>query len=236
MKTLRSILRRNKYAFVSIFCLMLILSLTEAYGQSITGLELKKGSLLAFSQGKSYQTSSGEEYLSDDEVSNRFDKNVLNYVNEMRADPRAFYQKYLVSYIREKSYRFTAQYTHSLRREMFRSSALPAFSSDKVLKRTATAQLDFLAQYKGRLLTHDQGNIGFAARMERAGLHCLAENLYTADDPSALNVVLDLLIDQGIPDFGHRKNLMNPVYTHIGIVSETPAGGRMIVVMDFGCK
>lgn len=167
---------------------------------------------------------------------NRFDREVLQYVNEMRRDPKAFYRKYVPDYIKSHPGRFTSQYTHSLKQTMLSSGPLPAFASSSPLETCASRQYSYLAQFKGRRLTHEQGQISFAERMKQAGLHCLAENLYDADDPKALEVVIDLLIDQHIPSLGHRKNLMNPMYTQIGIVSGTPAGGRTIVVMDFGCK
>lgn len=236
MKTLKIILSSSKYWKLSIFLLFTfvgVLFFNPAESQAIPGIEMTRGTLLAYqSPGDVYSFS---DLYAEDET-NRFDRSILDYINEMRADPRAFYQKYVEEYIREKSRRFTARYTRSLKKDMLRSPALPLFESNSVLRKTATLQLNYLAPYKGRMLTHEQGNISFAERMNRAKLHCLAENIYTADDPKALEVVLDLLIDEGVPSFGHRKNLMNPMYTHIGIVSGTPSGGRMIVVMDFGCR
>jgi uncharacterized protein YkwD len=169
------------------------------------------------------------------ETNHRLDKAVHSYINEMRENPKAYYHKYVENYIRQKSGRFTAKYTHSLKKAMLHAPSLPPFENNAVLVRAASLQLNYLGDNGGRL-THSQGNIGFAERMKRAGLHCLAENLYAAHDPKALEVVLDLMIDQNIPSFGHRKNLLNPMYTQIGIVSKTISGGKTIVVMDFGCK
>lgn len=239
MKTLKHILSSLKSKWSVAFLIFIIICSTfslNSKSQAITGIEITKGALVAYQSSGNITPFAYDFNRGEEDENNRFDRSILNYINEMRADPKAFYQRYLEDYIKEKSARFTSRYTHSLKKEMFNSPALPLFESNAVLRKTATLQLDYLAQYKGRMLTHDQGNIGFAERMNRAGLHCLAENLYAADDPKALEVVLDLLIDQGVPSFGHRKNLMNPMYTHIGIASETPPGGRMIVVMDFGCK
>ncbi|MGH2642952.1 MAG: CAP domain-containing protein [Chitinophagaceae bacterium] len=238
MKTFKRILKTRNHSklLIPVLLLSAMISSLQAKSQTTTGIEMGRGQLLAYDNP-------GNPYNFFYEIppplaneTNRFDNAILDYINEMRADPKAFYKKYVEEYIREKkSRRFTYNYTHSLRKDMLHAEPLPLFQRNSTLRKTATFQLDYLAQYKGTRLTHEQGNIGFEQRMERAGLHCLAENLYAADDPKALDVVLDLLIDQGVPSFGHRKNLMNPMYTHIGIVSETPRGGRMIVVMDFGC-
>lgn len=165
------------------------------------------------------------------------DQQVLDCINEMRANPPAFYHKYVEDYIRQNASRFTARYTRSLKKEMLHSPALPVFSTQQALRHAALLQLNYIASEGGRL-THSQGNTGFAQRMKNAGLHCLAENLYAAHDPSALQIVIDLLVDQNIPSLGHRKNLLNPAYGFIGIVHRTisAGGGKTIIVMDFGCK
>lgn len=169
-------------------------------------------------------------------IFNPFNQQVLDYINEMRQNPAAFYKKYIPDYIKEKKSRFTSSYTHSLRKEMLAANPLPAFEASEDLEKTALLQLEYLSKFGGRKLTHEQGKINFSERMKRAGLHCLAENLYTADRPDALSVVIDLLIDQNVPSLGHRKNLLNPMYAFIGIVNGTPKNGRTIIVMDFGCK
>jgi uncharacterized protein YkwD len=167
---------------------------------------------------------------------NRFNKKILEYINEMRRDPKSFYDKYLEDYIRQKKSRFTDKYIRSLKKTMYESPSLPLFETNSQLEKTALLQMNYLARYGGNKLTHEQGSISFADRMKNAGLHCLAENLYATDNPDALEVVLDLLIDQNVPSLGHRHNLMNPVYTRIGLVNKTFPEGRTLVVMDFGCK
>ena len=48
----------------------------------------------------------------------------------------------------------------------------------------------------------------------------------------ALNSVKGLLIDDGVKSRGHRKNLLSPDFTYIGIGSGI-VNGRIRVVMDF---
>jgi uncharacterized protein YkwD len=164
-----------------------------------------------------------------------FSKQVLDYINEMRQNPADFYHRYVRAYVRQHADRFTDYYTQSLKKDLLGSPSLPVFHPDPTLKQCAWRQTKYLAGLGGRTLTHDQGNKSFAVRMKEAGLHCLAENLYTAQKLTPLQVVLDLLIDQRISSFGHRKNLMNPQYDRIGIVSKTTPSGYTLVVMDFGC-
>lgn len=211
----------------------LILSQT-AWNQTITGIESKNSSLLAY-QFWPVEPATESQGIAV-AVPVKLNRNILDYVNEMRQNPGSFYHKYVEDYIKRKSSRFTGYYTRSLKKAMLSSGPLPVFEATPSLKNCAGLQLNYLSQFGGHQLSHEQGTVSFAERMKKAGLHCLAENLYAADDPKALAVVIDLLIDQHVPSLGHRLNLMNPAYTHIGIVSGTPKGGRTLVVMDFGCK
>lgn len=165
----------------------------------------------------------------------KFSRQVLDYINEMRENPAAFYRRYVRDYIRQHPDRFTDYYTQSLRKDLLAAPALPVFHPDEALKQCAARQTAYLARLGGRKLTHDQGKKSFALRMKEAGLHCLAENLYTAQKLTPLQVVLDLLIDQRVSSLGHRKNLMNPQYDRIGIISQATSSGYTLVVMDFGC-
>ena len=166
----------------------------------------------------------------------RYDAEILGYLNELRRDPPAFYKKYVRAYIAEKRERFTARYTASLQHTLSRLGPLPAFSMDPTINRLAGKQLHYLVvQLKGARLSHDQGRISFADRIKGTGLHCFAENLYRFPKSSPLEVVLDLLIDQGVSSLGHRKNMLNPKYTRIGIQSAVAPNGYKVTVMDFGC-
>jgi hypothetical protein len=164
-----------------------------------------------------------------------FEQKVLDYINEMRRDPKRFYKQYVKDYIRENESRFTSYYTHSLKNDLYQSPSLPPFKTSSALEKTASRQLRYLIRLGGTTLTHNRGRTSFGDRMREAGLHCFAENLYRAVNPDPLEVVLDLLIDQGVSSLGHRKNMLNPAYTSIGIQNDVASNDYNIIVMDFGC-
>ncbi|GAA4300325.1 hypothetical protein GCM10023143_01180 [Compostibacter hankyongensis] len=161
---------------------------------------------------------------------------ILDYINEMRKAPSAFYKKYLKSYIKEHGDRFTAFYTQSLRRDMQNAGNLSPFTTEKALTGTAGYQARYLKKFRGKRLDHDAPGLSFEQRLRNAGIGCGGENLYTGQNRTALQVVMDLLIDQGVRSVGHRKNLLNPQYTRIGIAVGRFSGNGAVVVMDFGCK
>lgn len=216
--------------------LLCTLGLT-AFSQTAAILEISEPTLekLAWNE----PVSRPKSYTDQNQIqpsNKQFDKHVLDYINEMRQDPGAFYHNYVKDYIRKNQSRFTNYYTHSVKKDLEKANPLPLFIHNPVLVKAASQQLDYLVGLGGNRLTHVQGKISFADRMKETGLHCFAENLYRATDADALQVVLDLLIDQGITSLGHRKNLLNPTYTQIGIQSKVAANGYNIVVMDFGCE
>ncbi len=169
-------------------------------------------------------------------ASTNYTSEILSYLNELRRDPPSFYHKYVKDYIKQKSGRFTAYYTISLRKTLLQQQPLPPFTSAAILQKLAAKQLRYLTQTaKGKYLTHDQGNITFSQRIKGTSLHCFAENLYRSKNATPLEVVLDLLIDQGISSLGHRKNILNPGYNIIGIESGVAPNDYRVTVMDFGC-
>lgn len=55
------------------------------------------------------------------------------------------------------------------------------------------------------------------------------------DPITARDIVIQLLIDDGIPGYGHRYNLLNPVWTHIGCKGEVYEGMNWWI-QNFGEK
>jgi|GEM_PF-1426919 len=113
---------------------------------------------------------------------------------------------------------------------------LPPLTMDKFLNR-ATGILVRDQQNTGR--TGHEGSDGSSPwdRMERAGFkgRKMGENV-TYGSLNAIDIVLDLMIDDGVPDRGHRKNFLDPEFDRIGVAYAQ--GGKCaygsICVIDLG--
>lgn len=106
-------------------------------------------------------------------------------------------------------------------------------------------ELTYLAQTRANHLS----NIN--SLDEHSGYNYLAGEPYTAvagenigywynssvNDPEkiAKEIIADLYDDTGVSTFGHRKNMLNPYFKHVGIgVSVNPANGYIYYAQDFG--
>jgi uncharacterized protein YkwD len=43
------------------------------------------------------------------------------------------------------------------------------------------------------------------------------ENIFSSEDAFGLEVLLGYLVDEGVPDFGHRENILRPDFRHLGL-------------------
>lgn len=163
---------------------------------------------------------------------------LLDLVNQLRADPPRFYRQVVEPYLRQEgAIHVTAKYVNSLRKEILHCPSLPPFRSDDRLRHTAFLLASDIVNHQQGRLSHTMSNgMDFAARFRQAGIGCGAENLYTGLNRTPEEVLADWLIDEGVPDFGHRHNLLNPQYRSTGIVVLRNKAGQIWVVEDFGCE
>ncbi len=76
----------------------------------------------------------------------------------------------------------------------------------------------------------------FAERMKSAGIvKCAGENISYGPSNSLLMLVL-LYIDEGVPDLGHRRALLNPAFVEMGVGIGRYSNNNSIVVQDFACS
>ena len=162
------------------------------------------------------------------------EKEHFYWLNFCRSKPKLFWDS-VIKPILAQFPDLNDEYAKSLQEELSTVGELPKLSLNKTLIYLAqTHAKDNLNQGK---LNHNNANgKRFDQRIKETQIKkCASENLVTGPSNTLFALVL-LYLDIGVPDLGHRKNLLNPIYAEIGIGAATKTGETYYIVQDFACK
>jgi uncharacterized protein YkwD len=168
-------------------------------------------------------TASEVSYLNEEE------KKVILFMNMARHDGPLFARTILEAYVKENQVK-NSSYLRSLRKDLNLTKGLQPLQPERDL--TAVAQGHALKSgQKGRV-----GHQDFNKRFEP-----LLGNPYTQVGEncsygfeSAIEIVLSLLIDEGVKNKGHRQNILSEDFNSIGVAIRPHKTYRVNCVMDFG--
>jgi hypothetical protein len=172
---------------------------------------------------RSLHTAADTDYLNEEE------KKVILFINMARHDGPLFAETFLEAYLTEKNLGKN-RYVRSLFRDLNRTSGLVPLVPEKDLTAIAREHAT-TAGASGRT-----GHGNFNKRFEQVlgnPYQGVAENLAYGHD-RAIDVVISLLIDEGIRDLGHRKNMLNPQFNAVGVAIRPHPTYRIHCVIDFG--
>jgi uncharacterized protein YkwD len=190
----------------------------------------------AFSEGPA----AGAEYLSKTE------RQVIAEINMARTDPAGYARSFLVP-IRRYFHNRLLQYPGEIAistnegqnaldeciKELMTAQALPPLSARKGL---TLAARDHVADQSKSGATGHGGSDGSTAekRINRYGKWDVSagENI-DYGNADARRIVIALLIDDGVPSRGHRKNLFDSSFRFIGVAVGSHPVYRHMCVMDF---
>lgn len=183
----------KKILYAIIFCLVSVLVLGQA-----------------MKNDKKLDTSKDAKYLTEDE------REVIKWLNYIRAYPQEFSEKVLTPYVENKELK-KSKYLNSLYKDLSKIPGMELLTPSKGLTKAAKYHASDMGKSGNAGHTSTSG-WGMQERIEKfvrwevtIGENC-AYGLY-----SPLDIVMGLLIDEGVPDLGHRKNILNPDYKVIGV-------------------
>ena len=158
------------------------------------------------------------------------------WVNILRKNPPAFEQEVLQSFLRQFP-QVNAADARSLSKDLKAiKDNLSFLPPEQGLNRMASAHAADLKNRNGIISHTSATGRGFIQRIKEAGSYkCGAENVFAGTN-SGLEAMILLLIDQGVPDKGHRKNLIDPNFNIMGVSFMEVNSKKVIIVQDFGCK
>ncbi len=193
-----------------------------------THLAPMKAQKIAFSWRWDEETVKKANTAEDADFLNEDEKKVILYANLARANGRLFASTFLDEYIKIKKLE-PNNYSRSLYDELQQVSDLPMLIPERDLYKIAREHASWSGK-KGY-----EGHKGFKQRyspmMKKYAE--VGENIYYGPY-TPLEIVIQLLIDEGIEDLGHRKNLLSPKFNSIGVAIKPHKTYEYNCVMGFG--
>jgi uncharacterized protein YkwD len=174
---------------------------------------------------RSLNSASDREYLNEEE------KKVILFMNMARHDGPLFELTFLNSYIQEKQQKNNS-YIRSLRKDLKLTSGLSPLIPEKDL--TAVAQGHAQKSGENGTTGHQDFNSRFDPLLGNPYNH-VGENCSYGYE-QAIDIVISLLIDEGIKSLGHRNNILAGDFNSVGVAIRPHRTYRTNCVMDFGSR
>jgi len=168
-------------------------------------------------------TANKVNYLNDEE------KEVILVMNMARHDGPLFVRTLLANYVEEKQVE-NSSYLRSLRKDLNNVEGLIPLQPEKDL--TAAAQGHAIESGKSGRVGHQDFNKRFDPLMGNPYTH-VGENCSYGYE-TAMDIVISLLIDEGVKDHGHRKNILMVDFNSVGVAIRPHKTYRINCVMDYG--
>ena len=163
------------------------------------------------------------------------EKDLFYWTNYFRQNPKRFYEQVIQEFLKQFP-EAKSTYSRSLEVDIRKAQAsLPLFIPDNGLLKTSKEHAKDLIR-RGNVISHNSSSgKSFSQRLQDAGKYnCGAENVYVGSN-KALESLITLLIDNGVPDKGHRMNLLDSRYGRMGVSFQTAGSGTGLLVQDFAC-
>jgi hypothetical protein len=159
------------------------------------------------------------------------EKRILYLCNLVRINPKLFRKTYLQEYIDVNKLDIKNYYLSSLISTLEVLKPIQLLRADSNLYEMAKFHAVKMGE-RGKV-----GHDGFDSRSKKflknkfsiVGENC-SYGSFTSTD-----IFMDLLIDEGISDLGHRKNILRPNFTSMGVSIKPHKSYGINCVMDFGC-
>jgi uncharacterized protein YkwD len=159
----------------------------------------------------------------------QMEKDIILYCNLARLDGTKFWAKY------GDQAKGSASYVSSLESDLKAVKDLKMLIPEKSLMEAAAYHANDM--YRNNFFDHTSSDgTSFSKRVySYYGGNAIAENI-SAGMSTALGVVMQLLVDDGVSTLGHRKNILGAKYSAIGIKTGQHKQWRTVNVQDFGDK
>ena len=162
-------------------------------------------------------------------------KEILYWTNYSRINPKRFWDSVVAPMI-EQFTELKGKESVSLQQDLYKTPSLPLFRLNETLIRTAQQHSDDIAVRQATPSHTATNGQTFQDRMKMARIKaCANENISLGSHNTLLSLVL-LYLDIRLPEMGHRKALLNPNLTEIGIGYAIYGKDQFFMVQDMACS
>ncbi|MEX0988477.1 MAG: CAP domain-containing protein [Bacteroidales bacterium] len=168
-------------------------------------------------------TAADFEYYTEEE------KKVVVFMNLVRMEPQLFAETVLSAYVEANNVPSNS-YLKSLNKTLKKLDPMGPLYPEEDL--TSIAQGHAVKSGETGHVGHKDFNKRFEPFM-RNPYYGVAENC-SYGYPAAIDIVITLLIDDGVKNLGHRNNTLNPEFNSVGVAIREHKKYRYNGVIDFG--
>jgi Cysteine-rich secretory protein family len=162
-------------------------------------------------------------------------QDILYWTNYSRRNPKRFWDS-VVAPIIQRFPELKGVESASLQTDLYRTVPLPLFKLNEALIKTAQDHSDDMALHNAEPSHSSTNGQTFQDRMRMARIkYCANENLSLGSHHILISIVL-LYLDIRLPELGHRKTLLNPSLTEIGIGYAIYSKDQFFMVKDMACS
>lgn len=170
-------------------------------------------------------TASEVAYMAEEE------KKVVLFMNMARHNGTLFAETFLASYVEEAQLKNSTE-LRSLYRDLNRTAGLAPLLPEEDL--TAVAQGHATSTGQKGQVGHRDFNNRYGPLMGKP-YRQVGENI-SYGFGQAIDIVIRLLIDEGVKDLGHRKNILNEAFNAVGVAIRPHQRYRVNCVTAFGSR
>jgi len=186
------------------------------------------------------------DYVQGDDIGNSLLKEIQRELNMVRCNPKDYARRYIKPILDRFSHDHMLDYDGHLRQSYEGASCIEecikvlesaepcgTLSMEKSLCDAAEWFAEDIVKFKRRGHEASDGSSP-SDRVKKFGFTGGAGENISYTEQSAREIVIVLLLDDGVPSRGHRNNILNPNYTKVGIGLCYGEGTfRSVCVMDF---
>ncbi len=166
---------------------------------------------------------------------NPMEQELYYWTNYARLNPKALWDSLFVPLLVVYP-SLKGSYANSLKETLYNAQPQPFLKLNETLIKLARTHANDNAQNPDAPTHTARDGESFEQRIKNAGIrYCAGENISMGHADVLLDLLL-LYLDKDLPSLGHRKTLMNPNFTTIGIgYAKANKKDQWVAVQEFAC-